>query len=66
MMALFVATAPPALDELTHAYTDQQWLRVAEVAHPIKSSFYRLNVRSLQEPIRELESAASPSSIPAA
>ncbi|MBG8554328.1 PAS domain S-box protein [Hymenobacter guriensis] len=59
MMQLFIDTAPPALAKLEGFYAQQQWQRVAEMAHHLKSSFYSLNVRSLLEPIRELEAAAS-------
>jgi PAS domain S-box-containing protein len=56
LVQVFVQTTPPIIQALEQALHEQNWPALSAQAHHLKSSFSGLNMHSLQEVVRRLES----------
>jgi HPt (histidine-containing phosphotransfer) domain-containing protein len=55
MMALFIDTMPPAINELKSSMASGDWSNVGAVAHKIKPSIDTMGIEILKEDIRAVE-----------
>jgi PAS domain S-box-containing protein len=57
MVQLFVETVPATLNDLQQALQDQQWEKLGKVAHKLKSTIDSMDISSLKDDIRTIESS---------
>jgi len=62
MMALFIETMPPALNDLKTHLANSNWHELGGVAHKIKPSIDTMGISSLHEDIRLVEKYGKESS----
>jgi HPt (histidine-containing phosphotransfer) domain-containing protein len=55
MMALFIETMPPAINELNASMASGDWSTMGAVAHKIKPSIDTMGIEVLKEDIRAIE-----------
>jgi HPt (histidine-containing phosphotransfer) domain-containing protein len=55
MMALFIETMPPAIEEMKQHLSTANWANLGAVAHKIKPSIDTMGIEILREDIRSLE-----------
>ncbi|AIZ62495.1 hypothetical protein PK28_00115 [Hymenobacter sp. DG25B] len=55
MVQLFNETVPPAIDKMERHAAQQEWQRLSEMAHHLKSTFSSLHITAVQDALRQLE-----------
>jgi CheY-like chemotaxis protein len=58
MVALFIKTVPPNVQELSKALEEENWDQVRKMAHKLKSTIDSMGVIAIREDIRTVESNA--------
>ncbi len=55
MIALFIETVPPNVQELVDATSNKNWEQVAKMAHKLKSTIDSMGIRTIHDQIRSVE-----------
>lgn len=55
MLSLFIEQVPNSVKELFHAYADEDFEKLSDIAHRIKPALDNMGIVSLKEEIREIE-----------
>ena len=55
MAETFVSSVPPVVENMLHFSKSQEWLRMADAAHSLKSNIDTLQIVCIKEDIRNIE-----------
>ena len=58
MIALFIETVPPSMEELLKSVEEKNWDQTGKLAHKLKSTIDSMGIKSIREEIRKVESLA--------